>query len=80
MEPLNRIRARSLRLFFAVVFVPVLLFALANQAPAQAPFDFSLSARGPHNVVQGRDLYIKVTGTTLSGDCRSLNTLRSELR
>ena len=43
-----------------------LMFALAIDARAQA-FDFSLSAYGPHNVVQGRDIYVNVSGNTLSG-------------
>jgi hypothetical protein len=59
--------------FGTIMVVPVLLLALVSQVRAQAPFDFSLSALGPHNVVQGRDLYINVSKKTLSGSGGSSN-------
>lgn len=69
MEPLNTISAGSSLTAFSrhLVALAVLLFVLAGPTPAQAQFDFSLSATGPHNVVQGHDIYIIISGQTLSG-------------
>ncbi|HEY3028431.1 MAG TPA: hypothetical protein VGJ55_19945 [Pyrinomonadaceae bacterium] len=54
-------------LFWALMVITTFLFAPVIQVNAQTPFDFSLSASGPHNVVQGHDLYITISGKTLSG-------------
>src|SRR5687768_16783762 len=53
--------------FWALMIIAGFLFTVVIRVYAQTPFDFSLSASGPHNVVQGRDLYIKVSAKTLSG-------------
>jgi hypothetical protein len=69
MEPMNNISAGlSLTAFSRhLVALAVFLFVLAGAAPAQAQFDFALSATGPRNVVQGHDMYVIIAGQTLSG-------------
>ncbi|MDQ2974644.1 MAG: glycoside hydrolase family 88 protein, partial [Acidobacteriota bacterium] len=59
----------SFALLFLVI-IPVFLFASVIPVGAQT-FNFSLSAYGPHSVVQGHDSYIRVSGKTLSGTSAS---------
>src|SRR6266446_2551002 len=57
----------TMRTMLSFSLFALLFSAYTSSIVAQSTFDFSLSAYGPHNVVQGHDLYIRISGKTLSG-------------
>ena len=50
----------------------VTLVALTSPPVASAQFDFTVTVRGPQNVVQGRPLYVVLTTTPVSGTSPTL--------
>jgi len=48
----------TIRTMLSLSLFVVLFAAYTSSVVAQSAFDFSLSASGSHNVVQGHDLYI----------------------